>query len=177
MQTLSRCRWRAASRWVAATLGWAGAFGALATPLASGGPLLWDQPVVSVAVEDEAAWSGTDVAAAVAQWEGGPVRMVLTGQRRGDIVLGTATITDPMVGGQATKAWSGSRITGCRVDLPPRSAGKDRTAVLVHELGHCLGLGHAVTHHRSAMLWTEIDPHWSATVTPFDRDTLANLYR
>ncbi|MFQ6170353.1 matrixin family metalloprotease [Oryzobacter sp. R7] len=139
------------------------------------GPARWDKPALTVHVGDQDAWAGTDVAAAIDQWAAA-FPMTLVDQADADVVLTTGPARTGDVGATARTATEGSTITGCRVDLPAKHAGKDMTDVLTHELGHCLGLGHLVDGP-AVMYWTELSDNLSPTVTKVDVAAVRALYR
>lgn len=145
------------------------------------GPAVWASPIVTVGVVDAAAWAGADIAAALAQWDGGPVRLVLTDDAAGaDVTLEVERAAE-MVGATAYMDSRAGVIEGCRVAINAKYVGsKYGTQMLTHELGHCLGLDHstlAETHEPRAMYWQGGGSFSSATVTEGDLETLRGLYR
>lgn len=78
--------------------------------------------------------------------------------------------------GDAEPVVDGDRITGCTLRLDPVRA---TPAVVAHEFGHCLGLGHLYTEKSHSLMVNggeDDHEHGSATVTEFDRAALAALY-
>lgn len=140
------------------------------------GPARWSKPVLTVHVADEAAWSGTDIAASLAQWSPA-LPLVLTDSADADVVLAGSTDADSVEGATAYRDGEGSTITSCRVVLSSAYAGADNGATLTHELGHCLGLAHNNMGAASVMYWIEGGEHSSATVTDADLDAVRSLNR
>lgn len=142
-----------------------------------GGPGVWASPTLTVRVADRAAWSGTDVEAALEQWAPA-MRMTLT-DGRADITLDAAPATGELVGATAYRDTEAGVIRSCRVDLSEDQGGRDMTAPLTHELGHCLGLRHTdVGSDVPTVMWrASYGPHFSPAVTPTDLDAVRALYR
>ena len=155
------------------------AFAVAAPSTAQAGPARWSKPVLTVHVADEAAWAGTDVAGALAQWSPA-LALVLTDDPAADVTLGgpvASGVTASDVGATATTTTDGATITGCRIALAENLRGQDVTSILAHEVGHCLGLGHAV-EGPSVMFWTELGgDKLSPTVTATDLDNVRSMYR
>ena len=138
---------------------------------------VWASPTLTVRVVDEAAWAGTDVAGALEQWAPA-MRMTLT-DGDADVTLDAAPATGELAGATAYRATVHGVIQSCRVDLSENLSGRDMTAVLTHELGHCLGLDHtAVGTEAPTVMWrAAYGPHFSSTVTATDLDNVRNLHR
>ena len=85
--------------------------GRAAQGASTNGPVRWDKPVLTVHVADAAAWSGTDVEGALAQWAPA-FALVLTDDVAADITL----TTGPTVSREAA-----------RTPSPPSTARRSRT--------------------------------------------------
>lgn len=120
----------------------------------------WQQPVVTV---DDAR-----VVELAQQW-GAPFRVEFAASGA-DITVGAQSHAD-MVGGEATKAVDGDRITGCTITAEDAS-----DVVLLHELGHCFGLHHDNGASKSLMYWIQGGDSGASGVTAHDRAALAALY-
>jgi hypothetical protein len=57
----------------------------------------------------------------------------------------------PMVGADATKTLERGYIIACTVDMRGSTGRKDSLAILIHEVGHCLGLSHVYGGEKSVM--------------------------
>ncbi len=125
---------------------------------------MWQQAVVTI---DDAA-----SVAAAQQW-GAPFTIAYAA-RGADITVTRGDAGD-RVEGHATTATDGDRITSCAIVVDPTL---ESVGLLVHEVGHCLGLSHIATSQRSVLyVWGQSDrEHGSATVTDVDRAALAALY-
>jgi hypothetical protein len=115
------------------------------------------------------------VQAALGQWSPA-LAMTLTDSADADVILTSATSAG-IEGATAYRDGEGSTITSCRVELAPKYAGTDETAVLAHELGHCLGLSHNNAGATSVMYWISGGEHFSPTVTAVDLAAVRALYR
>ena len=143
----------------------------------------WQENTLTVVDQGTKNW---DVAAAVAAWNStdpaitlamGPKKAKSCSEVAGQcITVGTGSLGD-QVGGSATLRRSGSYISSCHVTLADSVKGKEAAfyndMILLHEIGHCVGLDHAEFGARSVM---QSSVSGLKELQPYDLADLQTLY-
>ena len=129
------------------------------------GPARWETTTVKITA---------DLVPASQQW-GDTLSFEVAPEGEADISTAPATTTDKGVGGEAASTYrDGNYLASCVIRVAPDTD----PAVISHEFGHCLGLGHDSTTDASNMHWWagDVQGGWSETVTDADRARLDALY-